>query len=137
RPEESRARNYFGGEAIWRVSDSTTLEYEWNIDLNDGKFDRNNVSLAVERNPRLAYVIGYRTADDIDLGLVGGGFNYKLSEKHIAAFRIWYDTDRGELGEMTVSYVRKLPRWYLAVNFTVDRVFSDTSISISLWPEGI
>jgi hypothetical protein len=137
RPEESRARNYFGGEAIWRLSDTTTLLYDFNLDLNDGEFDRNNVSLAVERTPRLAYVFGYRHADDIELDYVGGGFNYRLNEKHITAMRAWYDTDRGRLGEATISYIRKLPRWYLGVNVTWDEVFDDLSVSVSLWPEGI
>lgn len=137
RPEESRARNYVGAEALWRLSDTTVLMWDGNFDLNDGELDRNNVSLAIERSPRLAYVLGYRHAGDIDLDLVGGGFNYKLNEKHITAFRAWYDTDRGRLGELTISYIRKLPRWYLGLNVTFDEVFDDVSVSISLWPEGI
>lgn len=137
RPEESRARNYIGGEAIWRISDTTTLQYDFNYDFDDDTLDRNNLSLAVERTPRLAYVLGYRHAGDIDLDLIGGGFNYRLSEKHITAMRAWYDTDRGRLGELTISYIRKLPRWYFGINVTWDEVFDDVSVSVSLWPEGI
>jgi hypothetical protein len=137
RPEDSRTRNYLSGDLIYRMSDTTSLLYEFNLDLNDWSFDRHNVSVAIERLPRLAYVFGWRHAGDIDLDLAGGGYNYKLNEKHITAFRIWYDIDRGELGEIAFAYIRKLPRWYFAVNVEVDEVFDDVKVSVSLWPEGI
>ncbi len=137
RPEDSRTRNYIAGNLIYRMGDTTSLLYDFNIDVNDWSLDRHDVSLAIERLPRLAYIFGYRHAGDIDLDLLGGGFNYRLNEKHISAVRIWYDVNQGELGEVAVSYIRKLPRWYFAVNFEVDEVFDDVKISFSLWPEGI
>jgi hypothetical protein len=137
RPENSRARNYIASDVIYRLSDTTSLLYDFNFDLNDGKFDRHNLSIAVERLPRTAYVLGWRSAGDIDMGLVGGGFNYKVSEKHIWAARAYWDIDRGELGEFAVAYVRKLPRWYVSLNFEIDEVFDEFKVSISLWPEGI
>ncbi len=137
RPEDSRSRNYAAMDLIWRLSDTTSLLYDLNFDLNDGSADRHDVSLAIERNPRLSYVIGYRHAGDIDLDLVGGGWNYKLNEKHITSVRAWYDLDRGELGEIAVIYIRKLPRWYFAINVEFDEVFDDVKVGVSLWPEGI
>ena len=137
RPEDSRTRNYLAGDLIYRMSDTTSLLYDFNLDLNSVSFDRHNVSLAIERLPRLAYVLGWRHAGDIDLNLAGGGYNYKLNEKHIAAFRIWYDVDRGELGEIALAYIRKLPRWYFSINLEIDEVFDDVKVSVSLWPEGI
>ncbi len=137
RPEESRARNYFSGEMIYRMSDTTSLLYDFNFDLNDRAFDRHDVSLAVERLPRTAYIFGVRHAGDIDLTLVGGGANYRVNERHIFAVRTWFDVQRGELGEFTVSYIRKLPRWYFAINVDIDEVFDDTKLTISVWPEGI
>lgn len=137
RPENSRTRNYFAGDAIWRLSDTTSLLYDFNLDLNDGRLDRHNVSLAVERLPRLAYVFGYRYAGDLDMSLVGGGWNYKLTEKHITTVRAWLDMDRGDLGEVSLAYVRRLPRWYAALSFDYDRVEDDFRVSLSIWPEGI
>ncbi|MBU0641542.1 MAG: LPS assembly protein LptD [Planctomycetes bacterium] len=137
RPEDSRTRNYVAGDLVYRLSDTTSLLYDFNFDLNDGAFDRHDVSLTIERLPRLAYVVGARYAGDIDTNLVGGGFNYKLNEKHIMASRTWYDIERGGLGEVALSYVRKLPRWYLAVTCEWDAIFDDLTVSISVWPEGI
>lgn len=137
RPENSRTRNYLAGEAIYRLSDTTSILYDFNVDANDRNFDRHNLSIAVERLPRLAYVFGVRHAGDIDLTLVGGGWNYKLNEKHITAVRAWYDVERGDLGEYTLSYIRKLPRWYFSINFEYSNVDDDYNLSIAMWPEGI
>ncbi|MEW6198451.1 MAG: LPS assembly protein LptD [Planctomycetota bacterium] len=137
RPENSRTRNYVAGDLIHRLSDTTSLLYDFNVDMNDWQFDRHNVALAVERSPRLAYVFGWRYAGDIDMSLVGGGWNYKLTEKHITSVRAWYDIDTGELGEVAVAYVRKLPRWYLGLAFEYDNIDDDFTVSVSVWPEGI
>lgn len=71
------------------------------------------------------------------MSLVGGGWNYRLTEKHITSVRAWYDIDTGELGEVAVAYVRKLPRWYLGLAFEYDNIGDDFTVSVSLWPEGI
>jgi hypothetical protein len=137
RPENSRTRNYAAGDLIYRLSDTTSLLYEFNVDLNDWSLDRHNVAVAVERSPRLAYVLGYRHAGDIDLELVGGGWNYKLTERHITSVRMWFDIDRGDFGEVALAYVRKLPRWYVAISVEYDRIDDDLSVSLSVWPEGV
>ena len=49
----------------------------------------------------------------------------------------WFDLETGRVGEMTLSYVRKLQRWYFGLNFTYDKADSDYSISVSFWPEGV
>lgn len=137
RPEDSRTQNYVAGEMIYRLSDTTSVLYDFNFDLEEMDLDRHNLSLAVERSPRLAYIVGYRNANDIGYSMVGGGLNYRLNEKHTVATRVWYDIYERELGELAVAYVRKLPRWYVAVTVQFDEVFDDTSIMLSVWPEGL
>jgi len=137
RPENSRTRNYFAGDVSYRLSDTTSLLYDFNFDLNDGSFDRQDVALAVERSPRLSYVFGTRYAGDVQMNFVGGGWNYKLTEKHITAVRAWYDIETGKVGEVTLSYVRKLPRWYVGLNFGYSNLDNNFTTSLSVWPEGI
>ena len=137
RPENSRTRNYFAGDIAYRLSDSTSVLYDFNFDLTDRSFDRHNISLAVERDPRLSYVLGARYAGDVDLNFIGGGYNYKLTEKHITALRGWWDVETGRVGEVTFSYIRKLPRWYFGVNLGYDNVDDEVSFSVSFWPEGV
>ncbi|MBL8878091.1 MAG: LPS-assembly protein LptD [Phycisphaerales bacterium] len=137
RPENSRSRNYIAADFMYRVSDTTSLLYDFNFDLNDRSFDRHNVSIAVERNPRTSYFVGARYAGDIHMSLVGGGFNYKLNEKYITSARVWLDVDSGDLGETSFAIIRKYPRWYSALSFEYSNLDDDFSISLSVWPEGV
>lgn len=137
RPENSRSRNYLSAEAIYRLSDSTSVLYDINYDFIDGNIDRQNVALAVERSPRMAYVFGWRQAEDISMNLVGGGFNYKINEKHIIAMRSYWDIDSGRVGEYAIAYIRKLPRWYFSVSFEYDNIDDEYNVSLSIWPEGV
>jgi hypothetical protein len=82
-------------------------------------------------------VLGYRSAGDIDMNLIGGGWNYQITPKHLSAVRAWYDIDNGDLGEITIGYVRKLPRWYLGLSFEYDNIDDEFTVSFSLWPEGV
>ena len=96
-----------------------------------------NVSLAVERTPRLSYFIGYRYINVIKSNLVGLGANYRISRKHTLAFRDYWDLDLGRNAGFEITYIRKWPRWYTGITFEVDDTKDQTSISMSAWPEGL
>ncbi|MFQ5462183.1 MAG: LPS assembly protein LptD, partial [Phycisphaerae bacterium] len=112
RPENSIARNYVNSAMVWRVNDRTTLLSELNYDLNDGEVDVFNLSLAVERSPRMSYLIGYRYIEETDSNLAAFDMNYRLSEKHTLAFRELFDLQSGRTLDFTVGLIRKFPRWY-------------------------
>ena len=97
---------------------------------------RTPLAQAVEREPRVSYFLGWRYIHDTDNSLVVFGSNYKLSEKHIIAFRETYDVDLGRNYSTQVVYIRKWPRWYTAVSFDVDRALEDVGVNFSIWPEG-
>lgn len=137
RPENSRTRNYISLDSSYRISDNTTILYNANWDVNDQKFDRNAISVAIERPPRASYIFGIRYAGDIDMNLLGGGFNYQMSEKYTLASRAWFDIESGDFGEGSIAIIRKLPRWYFALNLEYSDIDDDFSVTVSLWPEGI
>ncbi|MFQ6048909.1 MAG: hypothetical protein ACE5K7_06060, partial [Phycisphaerae bacterium] len=110
RPENSITRNFVNGNLIYRVSDSTALLYDFNWDLNDGQMDVQNISLAVERLPRLSYFVGWRTINETDSNLLGFGANYRISAKHTFAVREFFDIDAGRTHEFGITYLRKFPR---------------------------
>lgn len=137
RPETSISRNFISSRFNWRISDSTVLLHDANWDLNDGQLDVSNLSLAVERSPRLAYFLGWRMIDETNSNLLGGGINYRLSPKHTVALRESFDLQRGETEEFNIIYIRKLPRWYLAFTFELDETEDDVGVSVAIWPEGL
>ncbi len=107
RPEESIARNFVLGRLNYRISDTTLLFYDANYDFSHGKIDVQNLTLSVERDPRLSYFIGWRQIKPIDSNLFAFGSNYKATEKHTFAFRMYYDLDRQRTEDMELTYIRK------------------------------
>lgn len=137
RPENSIARDFVEPKVTWRLSDTTILAYDANYDFDNERLDIQNVTLGVERDPRLAYFIGWREIKPTDSNLLGFGANYKATEIHTFAIREYFDIDRRRSEEFTVTYIRKLPRWYVATTFQLDNVQDDFGVSFSAWPEGL
>jgi len=136
RPENSLSQNYVNTSFMWRITDSTALLSESNYDLNDGELDVFDLSLAVERRPRLGYVVGYRYINETESNLLGFGVNYTISEKYTLAMRESFDLERGTTEEFTIALIRRLPRWFVGLEFEVDNVEDNFGMSLNAWPEG-
>src|SRR5690606_23272688 len=77
RPEDSISSSFVRGFFNWQLSDSTAIVYDGVYDVNRGNVGTSNISLAVERNPRLAWFARYRYIHDTDNSLFTFGSNYK------------------------------------------------------------
>ena len=136
RPEDSISSSFVSTNFQYRISDSTIVVFDGVYDVNEGNVGTANLSIAVEREPRLAYFAGWRYIDETDSNLFAFGANYRLSHKHTVAFRETYDIDEGRNFSTQVIYIRRWPRWYTALTFDVDRTLEDVGINLSIWPEG-
>jgi len=137
RPENSIAYNYLNSSLVWRLNDRTALLNRLNYDINDGEIDVMDLSLAVDRPPRLSYLIGYRFINESDSDLLGFGMDYRLTDKHTLALRELFDVDLGRNLDFTVALIRKFPHWYGALSFALDDVEDDFGVSLSVWPAGL
>lgn len=137
RPETSVARNYINTAAVWRLNDRTALLSEMNYDVNDGEVDVLNISAAVERSPRLRYVIGYRFIEESESDLLGLEVAYAMTDKHSLAIREEFDLREGRTLDFTVAFIRRFPRWYTALSFDLDEPEDDFGVSVSIVPEGL
>lgn len=137
RPENSITQNYVNAAMLYRINDSTSLASEMNYDVNDGQVDVFSLTYAVERSPRLSYLLGYRYIGEIESNLLGLGMNYRLNEKYTLAIREQFDIEEGRTAEFDVGIIRKFPRWFVGVTFALDEVEDDFGVSISAWPEGL
>jgi len=137
RPELSIARNYISSSVIWRINDRTALLSELNYDMNDGELDVLNVSLALERTPRLSFLLGYRFIEETESNLLGIDLNYRMTEKHTLAVRQAYDMHEGRTLDFTVALIRRFPHWFSALSFALDEAEDDFGVTVSIWPEGV
>jgi hypothetical protein len=136
RPEDSIARNHVRTDFMYRISDTTAILSETNWDLTDGNADLFDISYAVERTPRFSYVVGYRRIHDTDSDLIGGGVNYQFNARNSIAVRNYFDLQRGRTEEFEVALIRKWPRWYTAMTFSVDQIEDVYNVGFTIWPEG-
>jgi hypothetical protein len=138
RPENSIPRSFLEPKIMYRLSDTTLLTYDANYDVDDGEIAVQNAALAVERDPRLSYFIGWqRIKPERSSNLLGFGANYKATEVHTFAIREFFDIARDKSEDFTITYIRKLPRWYAALTFQLDNIQEEVGMSLSVWPEGI
>ncbi|MFW6145822.1 MAG: hypothetical protein ACOC7R_00645 [Planctomycetota bacterium] len=139
RPEYAITRNAINGDVLFNLSDATALLGDVNYDLNDDEVGLADLGVAVQRDPRYRWYLGTRYIDDLDSWVWTGGVNYQLSEKYeVSAFQQYdIDFDDGRNLQSRVSLIRKFPRWYVAVSVVVDGAPNDTSVLLTLWPEGI
>lgn len=136
RPEDSISSNFLATYFQYRISDSMVLIQDGVYDWNRGNVGASNITLAVERLPRLSYFVGWRYIHDTNNNLLALGGNYKLSEKHTIGIRELYDIEEGRNYSTELIYVRKWPRWHTAVALDWDKAIDDFGINFSVWPEG-
>ncbi|NLF30302.1 MAG: hypothetical protein GX591_05360, partial [Planctomycetes bacterium] len=98
-----------------------------------------DLGVAVQRDPRYRWYLGTRYIDDLESWVWTAGLNYRLSSKYeLSAFQQYdIDFDNGRNLQSRVSLIRKFPRWYVALSVVVDATTNDTSVLLTLWPEGI
>ena len=142
RPEYSLARNFVNLEYEWQISDTTALLSDCNIDAKGDGLAQASIGLAVSRDPRVRYYLGWRYLKDVESSLATFGVNYKLSRKYSISFFEQYDMDYagGRNIATNVTIIRQLPRWYAGLTITYIRNVAerdDIGLMLTLWPEGI
>lgn len=139
RPESSVPRDFWRLDYSWQVSDNVLFQAGTKCDIDSTTFAQTYAGLAVQRDPRMRYYLGWRYLHDVDSSVITAGFNYKLSEKYSVSVFEQYDTmyDGGRNLATSVTLIRKFPRWYSAVTFQYDSIDNNVTVFMSLWPEGV
>jgi len=137
RPEHSTASNFASLQSVWRISDTTALLYDTIVDLDDGAVGSSGLGLHVDRDPRMSWFFGHRYVRLSDSNLFAFGGNYRLNRKYTISFREEFDLERARNADMSVTLVRRMPRWFLALTLEFDETENVDSVSIAVWPQGI
>lgn len=142
RPEYSINRNNIETEYDWQISDTTAFLSSFNYDIDRSIIGKADAGIAITRDPRMRYYLGWRYLNDANSSLVTFGVNYKLGKKYTISFFEQYDLDfKGGQNQTTnLSIIRQLPRWYAGVTFTYlqgQDTGNNVGIMLTLWPEGI
>jgi len=129
-------------DLIWRLSDHLTVLSDAELDLDDGfDIDLYNVTVKVDRSPRMSFFVGHRYIRDAGSSAFTIGFDYKVSGKWEVGALWQYDYQADEPLTQRVVLTRRLHRWLLEMAFERDEGEdggrADTSLSVTLIPQAI
>lgn len=156
-----RNNSYFGlvrdtitGEYMWRVSDTLSVLSDVNLDIEDADLQQFNIGVSRFVYPDLSYYVGTRylkpivTAIDEDGDGIFEDFQegsnsfvaavtYRLSPRYTATFSQEYNFEFGEVIQSELTIIRQYHRLFYALSFGIDESLDDSSIMLSIWPQGV
>jgi hypothetical protein len=136
-------RNYFGSDYIWRISDTTAMLSDMNIDMQSGVVQQFNIGFSRLCWPNLSYYIGSRYLRRIEV-LNEKGSNaftfaatYILDPRYTLVFAQQYDFDYSANIRSDITLVRKYHRINCAITYSADESLDRQAIVFSIWPQGV
>jgi hypothetical protein len=135
-PEFSQARDNLYADAIWRLSETTSILGDIQFDLVDSEVSFANIGIAVTRNPRLSYYFGARYVRAFDATVLTYTLDYRLNYKYRVRLLLQWDTASEKFLETQVRVTRRMPGWIMEIGFTYDQLEQDTSVQFALFPVG-
>ncbi|MHC4259108.1 MAG: LPS assembly protein LptD [Planctomycetota bacterium] len=137
-------RNYFGADYLWRLSDTTAVLSDLNIDMQSGVVQQLNIGFSHLRWPNLSYFIGSRYLRRVDNGLGEKGSNaftfaatYVLDPRYTVVFSQQFDFDYGANVRSDITLLRRYHRMYWGLTFSADESLKRQAIVFSMWPQGV
>lgn len=136
-------RNYFEAEMALRLSDTTSILGDMNIDMQSGVAQQIDVGFARLCWPNLSYYIGSRYLRRIESGDERGSnavtfaATYVIDPRYTGVFAQQYDFDYGAGIRSDITLIRKYHRMNVALTLSADESLDDRRIVLSLWPQGV
>jgi len=136
-------RNYFGADYIWRVSDTTAILSDMNLDIQSGVVQQFNVGFSRLCWPNLSFYVGSRYLRRIEV-LDEKGSNaftfaatYVLDPRYTVVFAQQFDFDYGANIRSDITLIRRYHRMYCGFTYSADESLDRQAIVFSIWPQGV
>jgi hypothetical protein len=137
-------RNYFSADYIWRVSDTTAVLSDLNLDMQSGVVQQYNIGFSRLVWPNLSYYVGSRYLRRVENGLGENGSNvftlaatYVLDPRYTVVFSQQFDFDYGASIQSNIALIRRYHRVYWGITYSADESLDRQAIVFSIWPEGV
>ena len=136
-------RDYVGANMALRLSDTTSILGDMNLDMQSGVFQQINVGFARMCWPNLSYYVGSRylrrvnVGDEVGSNTVTFAATYVLDPRYTVVFSEQYDFDYGAGIRSDITLIRRYHRTNLALTVSSDESLDEHSISLGFWPQGV
>lgn len=136
-PEASIPRNSLNADALWRVSDTTSILSDVQYNLDTKTLATASGGMAVQRGERLTYFIGQRYIQPLNSNITTFAANYELSTKYTVGFRQSFDFGLRREVSSDITFLRHFDRFYAALTLRYDEVGSSSGFMFNIYPEGL
>ena len=143
-------RDSVNADYTWRLSDTTTILSDMNYDIEDNRIQQYNIGVTKFIYPDISYYIASRYLRPvvIDVGepdniheegshSIVTAATYALNPRYSLVFSQEYNTDYGKNVSSDISLMRRYHRMYCAITFSVDESRDRSSVTFSIWPQGV
>jgi hypothetical protein len=137
RPELSLVQSSIDMDGTWRIGEYFRLMGEANYSLESNTLEQAAAGLAVDQSPYLSYFLGNRYVHALDTDEWTVAVDYKLTSKYQLIAAESFDTNQGRNILSSFTVIRNFPRLNTALTVTYDANNADTSVSFTMWPEGL
>ena len=136
-------RDSFNADYIWRISDTTAILSDINIDLQSGTVEQFNIGFSQMRWPNLSYYIGSRYLRSTVVGMEKGSnpvtfaATYKFNSRYMLSVAYQYDFDYGQRVINEITLIRRYHRLCYGFTYYADRSRDNEAVILSIWPQGV
>ena len=142
-------RNYFSADYMWRMTDTTALLSDMNLDMQSGVVQQFNIGFSRMRWPNLSYYIGSRYLRRVVISDSKGNvlqkgsqafvfaLSYVLDPRYTLVFSQQYDFDYEAVIRSELTLLRRYHRMFWGLTYRADESLDESSIVLSLWPQGV
>ena len=142
-------RKSVNADYVWRVSDTSTILSDLNYDTEGGSVQQFNVGMTRFVYPDISYYLGSRYLEPVVIEVpeddilekgshsVIAAVTYVLNPRYTLMLSQEYNFDYGENVRSEAMVMRRYHRMYCALTLSVDESLDRSSITFSIWPQGV
>ena len=136
-------RNYVQTEVVLRLSDTTSILGDMNVDMQSGVAQQIDVGVARLCWPNLSYYLGSRylrrfeSGQEVGSNAVTFAATYVFDPRYTGVFSQQYDFDYGAGIRSDITLIRRYHRMNLALTLSADESLDERRVFLSLWPQGV
>ncbi len=136
RPDLSQVQNSINIDGTWRIGERVRLLGEASYGISEHQLEQEALGVAVDQNPSLSYFFGNRYVHALATDEWTVAMDYQLTRKYQLIAAESYDFQIQDNILSSITLIRKLPRFNVAITATYNANDADTTLVFTAWPEG-
>lgn len=137
RPEYSFLGDYFTADVAWQATDVVGLVFSTVYDLDYNQPARTVAGGTIQHTPEFATYAQVRYLNALNATYVDAGVTYTLTKKYTVGTGVTYDTDEGELQDLSATLRRRFSDATIGVRLGYNNIIGETSVSAVFEPLGV